>query len=241
MIVPDVPWPQVAGRIQRTWHPTEANPHAALFAQTRAGKSHLIRFGLLPLVPLARVVVVDVKPDHAGNVWNEWGHDTTELPHGFGISPTGWPRWRVRVKPGSDGSVQVRRVLEQLGAEGECVLVIDDARRVTDSHSPGLGLGNVVDHLLLEGAALGLTVILGANSTAWATSSLKDQCGVIWVGHTRSDEQRDKFADVAGLPKSVRPVLDTIAPRHWLYSDYAGDRLMLARTMPPGAPAARAA
>src|SRR5262249_6759986 len=97
----------------------------------------------------------------------------------------------------------------------------------------GLGLGNVVDHLLLEGAALGITVILGANSTAWATSSLKDQCGTIWVGHTRNSDQRDEFAKVAGLPKGVRPVLDTIAPRRWLYTDYAGERLMLARTMPP--------
>jgi len=236
-VVPEVPFTRVAGRVQRNWQPIEANPHMALFAQTRGGKSHLIRHGLLPLVPLARVVVIDVKP--GGDLtWHGWGHDVTELAHGFGLSPTGWPRYRIRVQPGADGSAQVRRVLEQIAAEGEAVLVIDDARRVTDQHAPGLGLGHVVDHLLLEGAGLGVTVILGANSTAWATSSLKDQCGVIWIGHTRSGEQRDKFADLAGLPKAARPALDNIAPRHWLYTDYAGEELALALTYPPADPAA---
>lgn len=240
MNVPEIAWRTVAGRLQRSWQPTEANPHMALFAQTRGGKSHLIRYGILPVVPLARIVVIDVKPPHDGNVWNGFGHDTTELAHGFGLSPAGTPRYRILLKPGADGTTQVRRVLEQIAAEGECILVIDDARRVTSQHAPGLGLTHVVDHLMLEGAALGVTVILGANSTAWPNSGLKDQCGMIWIGHTRSAEQRDKFAEIAGI-KDCRGILDTIAPRTWLYTDYAGDRLMLARTTPPGAPPRRAA
>jgi hypothetical protein len=239
VIVPSVPFARVAGRLQRNWQPIEANPHMALFAQSRGGKSHLIRYGILPLVPLARVVVIDVKP--GGDLtWQGWGHDVTELAHGFGTSPTGWPRYRNREQPGADGSAQVRRVLEQLAAEGEAVVVIDDARRVTSPHAPGLGLLHVVDHLLLEGAGLGVTLILGANSTAWANTGLKDQCGVIWIGHTRSGEQRDKFAELAGLGKDMRPVLDGIARRHWLYTDYAGDELALALTSVPE-PGARAA
>jgi hypothetical protein len=232
--VPVVPFARVAGRVQRNWRPIAVNPHQALFAQTRGGKSHLIRWGILPLAAYDRVVVIDVKP--GGDLtWNGWGEDVTELRPGFGRSSTGWPRYRVRVLAGDDGKAQVRRILEQLGAEGEVILVVDDARRVTDHHAPGLGLGNVVDHLLLEGAGIGLTVILGANSTAWATSSLKDQCGAIWLGHARSKDQRDNFADLTGLPKSHRPALDSIAPRSWLYTDYSGDELMLALTSPPGA------
>jgi hypothetical protein len=232
--VPLIDFERVAGRVQRNWRPLEANPHQALFAQTRGGKSHLIRYGILPLAAYDRIVVIDVKP--GGDLtWHGWGEDVTELRPGFGRSTTGWPRYRVRVLPGDDGAAQVRRILEQLGAEGEAILVIDDARRVTDHHTPGLKLGNVVDHLLLEGAGIGLTVILGANSTAWATSSLKDQCGVIWLGHTRSKDQRDSFADIAGLPKSDRPALDSIAPRSWLYTDYSGEELRLALTRAPAA------
>jgi hypothetical protein len=232
--VPEIPFPLVAGRIQRNWNPLEANPHQALFAQTRGGKSHLIRYGILPLVPYARAVVLDVKPG-GDATWDGWGNDVLELPPAFGIGDNGWPRYRVLVQPGDEGHRQVGSILEQLSVEGEAVLAIDDARRITDSHAPGLRLGNTVDHLLLEGAAIGLTVILGANSTAWATTALKDQCATIWIGHIRTKDQRDKFADLAGLPKAVRGELDSIAPRRWLYSDYAGAELMLARTVAPAA------
>lgn len=229
MTVPEVPFARVSGRIQRHWHPKEANPHHALFAATRGGKSHLIRHGILAVVPYARAVVLDVKPG-GDETWDGWGDDVHELAPGFGLGECGWPRRRVLVQPGEAGHDQVAHILDQLAAEGEVVIVIDDARRVTDPHSPGLRLGGTVDHLLLEGAATGITVILGANSTAWATTALKDQCGTIWIGHTRSEEQRDNFAKVAGLPRSLRPELDSIAARHWLYSDYAGERLMVART-----------
>lgn len=233
MGVPEVPFPLVAGRLQRHWSPVQANPHQVLLAQTRGGKSYLIRRGILPVIPYGRVVVIDVKLG-GDATWEGWGNDVAELAPGFGIGDNGWPRYRIMVAPGDDGKEQVRRVLDQIAAEGETVIVIDDARRVTDARAPGFGLGNVVDHLLLEGAALGITVILGANSTAWATTALKDQCAVIWIGHTRTATMRDNFADLAGLPKSVRPELDHIAPRRWLYSDYAGDEgLMLARTRVP--------
>jgi hypothetical protein len=234
-VVPSVPFENVAGRVQRNWRPTEANPHHALFAQTRGGKSHLIRWGILPLADLARVVVVDVKPG-GDPIWNGWGEDVTELRSGFGLNSDGHRAWyRVRVLPGDEGSSQVRRILEQLAAEGEAVLVIDDARKVTDQHAPGLRLGHVVDHLLLEGAGLGVTVILGANSTAWATSSVKDQCAFIWLGHTRSDQVRHEFSRVAGLPKDMRSTLSAIAPKEWLYTDAADGELMLALTRAPAA------
>ena len=234
-IVPVVPFANVAGRVQRNWCPAEANPHHAAFAQTRGGKSHLIRWGILPLAALGRMVVIDVKPG-GDRTWNGWGEDVTGLRPGFGLSATGLPRYRVRVLPGAEGSEQVRRILEQLAAEGEVIIVVDDAGRVTDNAGRGgMGLGGTVDHMLSLGAATGVTMILGLNSTAWAASGAKDQCGTIWIGVTRSRTMRDNFADVAGLPREVRPVLDRIPARHWLYSDYAGDDLMMALTHVPAA------
>src|SRR5712691_1547682 len=188
--VPHIEWARVAGRIQRHSNPLEENPHKAIFAQSRGGKSYLIRHGLLPLVPLARAVVIDVK--HGGDpTWNGWGDDVTDLPPGFSGNSNNDQYWRVRVLPGDEGETQVRRILDQLAAEGECIIIMDDARKVTDQRSPGLKCGIVVDHLLLEGAALGITVILGANSVAWATSGLRDQCATYFLGHlggaTRDD------------------------------------------------------
>lgn len=232
MSVPDVPWPVVAGRIQRLWSPIDANPHKAIFAQSRGGKSHLIRHGLLPLVPLARTVVIDVKLG-GDPTWDGWGSDVAELTPGFG-TPAGHdaPRYRLRVRPGDEGALQVRRALEVLGAEGECVVIMDDARKVTDPREPGLKCGTVVDHLLLEGAALGISVILGANSDAWATSGLRDQCATFLLGHLGGNT-REGVARIAGLARTERAELDTIAPRQFLYADAHDGELMLARTAAP--------
>jgi hypothetical protein len=226
--VPDIPWATVAGRVQRHWDPLESNPHKAIFAQSRGGKSFMIRRGLLPLVPLARQVVIDVKPG-GDPTWNGWGADVTELAPGFGDNDNGDAYYRIRLLPGDEGEGQVRRILDQLAAEGECVIVMDDARKITDPRAPGLKCGMVVDHLLLEGAALGISVILGANSAAWATSSLRDQCGTIFLGHL-GGEARDDCAKLAGLGKAARAELDTIAPKRFLYVDAHDGEPLLART-----------
>jgi hypothetical protein len=227
--IPEVPIQHVTGRMQRLWSPTERNPHMAVLGYTGAGKSHLIRRGILAVAELARIVVLDIKPG-GEPVWDDWGEDTDHLKPGFGLNSTGFPRYRIRLLPGDAGKEQMRRILDQLGTEGETILVIDDARKLTDRQAPGLGLGNVVEHLLLECRVIGLTVIVGAGSVAWLPPSLKDQPGFAWLGYTGHPDQRDEFAKVGALPKEARPVLDTIAPRQWLYSDHHGEHLMLART-----------
>ncbi len=232
MIIPDIDFERVAGRVQRLWSPTERNPHHVVLGYTGSGKSHLIRFGLLPVVPLARVVVVDIKPG-GEPVWDGWGEDTDHLAPGFGLNASGYPRYRIRLLPGYAGKEQVRRILDQLGAEGEAILVIDDARKVTDRQAPGLGLGNTVEHLLLECRVIGLTVILGAGSVAWLPPSAKDQPGFAWLGYVGHTEQRDEFAKVASLDREARAVLDQIAPRQWLYADHHEARHMLALTTAP--------
>jgi hypothetical protein len=214
--------------MQRNWHPIEYNPHKVILAQSRCGKSHLIRYGLLPLAPLARTVVIDVK--HGGDpTWNGWGNDVTELRPGFGSGANGRALYRVKVLPGDEGAVQVRRILDQLAAEGEAIVIMDDARKVTDQRAPGLKCGTVVDHLLLEGAALGISVILGANSVAWATSGLRDQCATILLG-SLGPAARDDCARIAGLDKNARAALDHVARRRFLYADTHDGEPMLALT-----------
>lgn len=229
MNVPEIPWPNVAGRIQRHWSPLEANPHIAIFAKSRSGKSYFIRRGLLPLVPLARVVVIDIK--HGGDPeWNGWGEDVTELAPGFaGNDVTGDAFYRLKLLPGPEGGPQVRRALDQIAAEGECIVVMDDALKVTDRQEPGLKCGPPVNHMLQESASLGVTLILGAHSAKWAVSGLKDQCSTMIAGHLGA-AARDDVARLIGLDKAERPLLDRIAPRRFLYTDTHDGELMLALT-----------
>lgn len=217
--VPTVPFSTVAHRIDRLWDPFAMNPHHAIFGTTGSGKSHLIRHGILPLRPHARTLIVDVKADR-DETWRGYGEPVTELPPAFageGDGPAGM-RYRLIVNR-ADAKRQVRRALEQVRAEGHCIIVIDEARSVTEREQ--IGLGSLVENLILEGRGLGITVIMGAQSTAWAVTAFKDQPAALWASRMRNAKQARALADIAGYdPRELAPVIrNEIPPRHWLYSD----------------------
>lgn len=230
MTIPEVVWPRVAGRVQRTWRGDEMNPHQVAYAQTRGGKDWLWRYGVLPLKPGARTVVFDVK--QAGDeTWDDWGDDVPLAewrPDEAGV------RTRLRVPLGERGEQLTRRSLEALAVIGEHVIVLPDAGRITERRDRGgLNCEGLVTRIMAEGASAGLTVLAGINSTAWASSGLKTQAGRVWIGHTIHAEMRSAFADAAGLDKHLRPVLDTLPPRKFIYADYFDGPPMLAITQVP--------
>ena len=106
-VVPEVPWAPVAGRVQRGWQPTEANPHMVFLAQTRSGKDHTVRYGILPYcAPVARTVVLIVKAGE-DRTWDgdpekgtvPWGNaiEPGELRPGFSLGADGTPRYRIHL------------------------------------------------------------------------------------------------------------------------------------------------
>jgi len=230
--IPNVPFTEVAKRIRRFWRPLEYNPHKGLFAPTRSGKSYLIRHGLLSIVPNARVVLIDVKPG-GEPTWNGWGNQVTELSPGFGRGPDGTYNYRVMLLPGHEqGKNQIERILDMILSEGETIVVMDDSRKIT-AHAPQLGFSNHVDELITDGAGIGISVILAANSTVWSTPTLRDGCGMYLMGHASNEVQRAEYGKIIGLPKDKRNVFSTLPRRHFLYSDqYDGD-LKLAITYLP--------
>jgi hypothetical protein len=241
--VPAVDFAQVAGRLQRNWRPHQMNPHQALFGHSGAGKSHLVRYGILPQAgPVAPAVVIDVTAG-GDRIWNGWGNDVAdvgELPCPLRLGPNGRPHYRI-VRPGGLTRADVARVLEQLAIEAEAILVMDDASSITENQGirGGMGLGGLVDKMLREGRSNALTVILGLNSVAWAGSGAKFLPGAVWIGYTQSKAMRDDFANVAGLPKAARGALELphLPPKRWLYStvDESEGLHVLALTTPPGA------
>lgn len=218
LAVPTVPFATVARRVDRLWDPFALNPHHAVFGTTGSGKSYLIRHGILALRPHARTLIVDVKADR-DQTWQGYGQPVTELPPGFegeGDGPAGM-RYRLIVDR-ADAKRQVRRALEQVRDEGHCVVVIDESRSVTEREQ--IGLGSLVENLILEGRGLGITVIMGAQSSTWAVSALKDQPAALWVGRMRNAKQARALAEIAGYGRELDPVIRAgIPPRHWLYAD----------------------
>src|SRR6266516_3687640 len=227
LTVPVVPFSRVQGRIARLWDPFERNPHIAVFGYTGSGKSHLIRHGILPLRACSRVVVIDVK-DYRDSVWTGFGTPVAELPQAFARSGDGH-RWRVIVDR-SDAQAQLQRVFNQIRDEGHCLIVVDESRSITEREQ--IGLGSVVENLILEGRGIGVTLVMGAQSTAWAVSSLKDQPAALFIGQARGQDQAMALAKIAGYGRELAATISTIKARRWLYSDSWDGPAILGLTTP---------
>lgn len=244
--VPAVAWEEIAGRIQRRiLRPPEVNPHIVALAQTRSGKDYLIRHGILPVFPLARVVTLITKRGTSDPTWDGWGNVITpgELPSCFDLGEDGTPRYLISLTPGKVTADQARRLLEQIAAEGEMILVIGDTAALTDPASRGgLGCEAILTHMMAEGAGIGLTVIACANSAAWAAAGIKDQAAAVLIGRAGGD-MVGPFADIAGLPRrnvqlgrgTEREAIARLAPHWWLYTDHADGQLFARVTTPPPA------
>jgi hypothetical protein len=216
--VPNIPFNRIAQRIAAHSDPWEHNPHQGFLAMSRSGKSFMIRHGILPIAAMSRIVVMDVKPGGA-KTWNDYGNTVTELKPGFGIGENGTPFYHMLIS----SKAQVERFIDIIAIEGSCLVVFDDSRKIT-ANTPDYALASHVDQLLTIGAEIGLTIIICANSTVWATSGLRDQCGINWIGQMANEVERRKFIRQAGLPDTIMPMLGSLPPRHFLYSDrYDGD------------------
>lgn len=231
--VPNVPFGQVQGRMARLWDPFERNPHIAVFGTTGSGKTHLIRYGILPLRAYSRTVVIDVKDDR-DSVWSGFGKTVTELPRAFSVTGESEhaARWRLVVDR-RNAQAQLRRVFGQIRDEGHCVVVIDESRSITEREQTGLG--SVVENLILEGRGLGVTMIMGAQSTAWAVPSLRDQPAALFIGQTAGQDQPKALAGLAGYGRELAEVISRIPARTWLYRDLWDGPPILGLTRAPAA------
>lgn len=242
MMIPFVAPEVVAGRLRRRiLRPPEVNPHVLVLGDSRSGKDYLVRHLILgQAVGLARAVVLDVSPPSVPGVpgdptWAGWGIDVGagceagELPVHLGAR-----RYRAIVPGGEAARPFAERVLEQVGAVREVVLVISDAGRITEpANRGGLGLGGLVSRLMSEGAKGALTVIACSTSAAWAEAGVKDQARTKFLGVTSTAEQRKRFAELAGLDGAHaygRAALAELAPRQFIYVDWADGAPVLAIT-----------
>ena len=235
MTVPEIPFAKVQGRLNRFWDPFENNSCMVAFGAQGSGKSHLVRHGILPLAKQSRIVFIDMK-EKSDKVWRGFGREVDVLPPAFFDTGNEEYRyaWRVVVNPATAKS-QLRQVFAQLTGEGHCVVVMDETREITEREQ--LGLGSDVEKLITKTRSLGTSVILGAQSSAWAVSALKDQPAVMWIGSTSGEESALALAKLAGPGRPLVPTVKRIRPRQFLYRDNWEGAPMLALTDPPSGPA----
>jgi hypothetical protein len=66
-------------------------------------------------------------------------------------------------------------------------------------------------------------LVIGAQSVADATPSLKDQAGATFVGGMTSRAQLKDLADLTGFGRDLVPTLAPVPSRRFLYTDRWGD------------------
>jgi hypothetical protein len=220
---PKVAFDLVAGRVNKLWDPMTA-AHHVIFAQTRAGKSHLITRGLLDLRPYDRTLILDVKGDDP--VWDGYGRLVNELPAGFsgdGDGPAGM-RYRLLVDLSDRKASQakVRAVLEQISSEGRCIVVIDECRAITDRiDQGGLGLAGPVESLLMRGPSRGAVLVIAAQDPSYVPPTMKTQGAFRWGGHIPNRAVQKRVAEMFGYYTREAAMFD-VPPRRFIYSDSQG-------------------
>lgn len=219
--IPTIDFDLITQRIKHYWDPFSNNPHQAWYGTSRSGKSYAIRQGILPIVKNDRIVVLDVKPG-GERTWIEFGNTVESLNPGFGKGNDGTPHYHMLLRNAN----QAKNFLDMIANEGSCIVILDDSRKITQTGA-GWNLGGEVDELLTIGAAIGISVIICANSTVWAVSGLRDQGGINWIGQMPNEDERKKVISQFGLPGGIIPILGNMPRRHFLYSDrYDGELVM---------------
>jgi hypothetical protein len=216
--VPRVPFAQVQARLDRHWDPFVRNTHQALIGPTGSGKSHLIRHGILPVRPHARVVVIDSKGG-TDPIWAGWPA-VTELPAAFGRDRDGGGpygmRYRLVVNP-ADAKRQVRRALDQVRTERHTILVVDETRSVSEGEQ--IGARSALERLILESRSSGVTAILGAQDASWLPAAVKSQPAVLWIARQRSRKIARVLADLSGWGNELITPITRTPNRTWIVSD----------------------
>lgn len=236
--IPARPWSAVAADVNRMWLP-DSQPHHAIIAQTRAGKTSLIRHGLLPLVPHDRVLVLDSKGGRDA-AWAGLGRVVHELPNRLQLRAhdNGEPRthWYRLVLP--DETPAARRVageaLRAVLKAGEWIVVVDETRHITDAREPGLGLRAEFESLLLRGGSAGVMVVMGTQAPRYNPSTFYDQASFAWIGRVRDEVAQKRLMEIGGMSRAVLPVVANVPRYSWIVNADGGDYLY--RTKPPKPP-----
>jgi hypothetical protein len=216
--IPRIPITSVQARIDRFWNPAERGVHHVLIGPSGSGKSYLIRHGILPVRPHARVVVIDTKGG-TDPVWNGYT-PVAELPAAFGSERDGGgPHgllYRLVVDP-ADARRQVRRALDQVRTEAHAVLVVDDLRSVVEGEQ--IGARSALERVILETRSSGVTALLGSQDASWLPTSVKSQPAVLWIARQRNLKVARELADLSGWGKGLAGPITQIPPRSWIVTD----------------------
>jgi hypothetical protein len=235
--VPRTEWPEHFAWLEDN---VAAGEHTSIFAPTGGGKTHLIRYGLLPLWQKYPVLWVRFKQKDAtlrqlGRIIKAYPSWDQRLRYqARGVDSPKWesdPEWFIlalphyRWTPSSKNESatwqRARRIagtaLDRAYADGGWVVVVDEVRALAGKDAPALSLEAVLENSWQRGRDQPLTVIGGTQQPANAPGSMYDQAAHIYLGQTKDVGRHQRLAEIGGDTETIKAVLPTLERHEFLY------------------------
>lgn len=251
-----VTWEVFAAYLDAEW---EAGQSVSIFAPTEGGKTHLIRWGLLPHWQRYPVLWIRFKP--RDRTLTDFGRLVTEYPRfdmrvRYQVRPLDSPKWAsdpehfVIVLPkyrwSPDGKRQseswqkARRIagtaLDSAYQEGGWVVVIDEVRALADGKEPALALSAPMENAWQRGRDQPLTLIAGTQEPVEAPGSMYTMARWVFMGQTHDVGRYQRISEIGGNTAVIKAVLPTLQFQEFLAVDRRYGRMWIVK-----APAGRGA
>jgi hypothetical protein len=252
-LVERVEWEDHEWYMHRVWKPGD---HCSIFAPTDAGKTHLIRWGLLEphwkrypvlyldLKPKARTAAGLGRPVRQFPSWDQraryrlrrddsekWDED----PQWFRLKPPEY-RWSEDSRREDAQWRKARRVvgeaIDRCYREGRWVLVVDDAQTVTDPRAPSLDLHAPMVNAWRNGREQPLTVIAATQQPAGAPSQMYDQPTHLYLGPSGDVRRHYRLGEIGGDTEVIEAVLPQLGEHEFLYCRKGGHDMMVVQAPP---------
>jgi hypothetical protein len=251
-LVPRVPWEEHFAWLVEN---AEAGDHTSIFAPTKGGKTHLIRFGLLPLWQRYPVLWIRFKQKdktlrQLGKVVHAYPSWDQRLRYqARGINSPKWEtdpewfilalpqyRWSPSSKAESPAWQRARRIagvaLDRAYAEGGWVVVVDEVRGLAGKDAPALALEAVLENQWQRGRDQPLTVIAGTQQPANAPGSMYDQPAHVYLGQTGDVGRHQRLSEIGGDTETIKAVLPTLQLHEFLYVNRFTRRMEIVKAPP---------
>lgn len=241
--VPRMPWAQHLAWLDEHW---QAGWHVSIFAPNGAGKTHLIRRGLMPFWQRYPVLILQYKKtdpalEGFGKPVREFPGADLRLKYQLrGVDHPSWskdpewfrlklPAYRWTPRRGASPSYETARrlageAIDRCYREGGWVLVVDEVRRIADPRPPGLGLEAPLENIWQAGRSEPVTLIGATQQPASAPSSMYDQPWGVYLGQTLDVGRHERLGEIGGNTKLIKATLPTLRRHEFLFVDrYEGE------------------
>jgi len=190
--------------------------------------------GLLPLCLHDNVAIFDSKGDDP--VLNSSGAKSVRaIPKKWrrtldnNDAKDGW--FRIKIYDETERAKdQVGRALDDIYAEGNWIVIIDETRAISDPRSPGLGLQPALDRMWLRGRSRRISVVAATQAPRWVPSSFYDQCQFVWTSRIRDEKAHARIMEIGSMTRAHIPHIASVRKRRWIYMDDEEDETWIAET-----------